>query len=188
MTTTTNTPARYAPPGSVLVRDKWSDAVAYLYDRETNGRRFFFAMSYCGRRSRPDSVYRYTSLEKRAAAVTEYFAARQAHKARIKSGAQPRRLKVGDILYTSWGYDQTNVDFYQVIGLVGNASVDIRQIKAVKDGPDGIYYRLMPVPDQFIGTVMWCKRVSPYDGKSVKIDRQTAYLWDGRSVQAGGCH
>ena len=26
-------------------------------------------------------------------------------------------VKVGDVFYTSWGYDQTNVDFYQVIAI-----------------------------------------------------------------------
>ena len=26
-------------------------------------------------------------------------------------------VKVGDIYYTSWGYDQTNIDFYEVVPL-----------------------------------------------------------------------
>lgn len=25
-------------------------------------------------------------------------------------------VKVGDIFYTSWGYDQTNIDFYEIVG------------------------------------------------------------------------
>jgi hypothetical protein len=36
---------------------------------------------------------------------------------------KPHTLKVGDILYTSWGYDQTNIDFYKVVKLVGKTSV-----------------------------------------------------------------
>lgn len=28
-------------------------------------------------------------------------------------------IKVGDLFYSSWGYDQTNVDFYQVIAVKG---------------------------------------------------------------------
>jgi hypothetical protein len=35
--------------------------------------------------------------------------------------------KVGDILYGSWGYDQTNVDFFQILE-VGNRSLKIRKI------------------------------------------------------------
>lgn len=35
--------------------------------------------------------------------------------------------KVGDILYSSWGYDQTNREFYQVVA-VGNRSLKLREI------------------------------------------------------------
>ena len=35
----------------------------------------------------------------------------------------PHNLKQGDVLVCSWGYDQTNIDFYKVIKLVGKQSV-----------------------------------------------------------------
>jgi len=38
-----------------------------------------------------------------------------------------RSLRVGDILYSSWGWEQTNIDFYQVIAIRGSA-VDLRQL------------------------------------------------------------
>lgn len=38
---------------------------------------------------------------------------------------QPHTLKVGDILYASWGYDQTNIDFFKVVDLVGKTQVKI---------------------------------------------------------------
>jgi len=34
----------------------------------------------------------------------------------------------GTIFYSSWGYEQTNVSFYQVVKLSGKASVIIREI------------------------------------------------------------
>lgn len=37
-------------------------------------------------------------------------------------------VKVGDIFVSSWGYEQTNVDFYQVIALVGKHSVRVREV------------------------------------------------------------
>ena len=37
-------------------------------------------------------------------------------------------VKVGDIFESSWGYEQTNVDFFQVIALVGETSVRVRQV------------------------------------------------------------
>jgi hypothetical protein len=37
-------------------------------------------------------------------------------------------VKVGDYFSITWGYEQTNVDFFQVIALVGEASVRIREV------------------------------------------------------------
>lgn len=37
-------------------------------------------------------------------------------------------VKVGDLFHSSWGYDQTNVEFYQVIALVGETSVRVREV------------------------------------------------------------
>lgn len=40
-------------------------------------------------------------------------------------------IKVGDIFVVSWGYEQTNLNFYQVISLVGKTSVRIVEINPV---------------------------------------------------------
>ena len=37
-------------------------------------------------------------------------------------------VKVGDIFKSSWGYDDTNTDFFQVIALVGEQSVRVREV------------------------------------------------------------
>lgn len=37
-------------------------------------------------------------------------------------------VKVGDLFSASWGYDQTNNDFFQVIELVGESSVRVREV------------------------------------------------------------
>lgn len=37
-------------------------------------------------------------------------------------------VKVGDLFYTSWGYEQTNVNFFQVVGLKGETSVLVREV------------------------------------------------------------
>lgn len=38
-------------------------------------------------------------------------------------------VKVGDIFSASWGYEQTNVDFFQVVALVGESSVRVREVR-----------------------------------------------------------
>ena len=59
--------------------------------------------------------------------------------------------KVGDILHHSWGYDQTNCDFYQVVE-VKPASVVLKKIKAeTVPGSEGLMSEsLLPVKDAFI--------------------------------------
>lgn len=37
-------------------------------------------------------------------------------------------VRVGDIFEASWGYEQTNVDFFQVVELVGKTSVRVREV------------------------------------------------------------
>ena len=37
-------------------------------------------------------------------------------------------VKVGDIFSASWGWEQTNNDFFQVIALVGESSVRVREV------------------------------------------------------------
>ena len=37
-------------------------------------------------------------------------------------------VKVGDIFESSWGYDQTNINFFQVIALAGTQSVRVREV------------------------------------------------------------
>ncbi len=38
-------------------------------------------------------------------------------------------VKIGDLFYTSWGYEQTNVDFFQVVAVKGKTSVLVRQVR-----------------------------------------------------------
>lgn len=37
-------------------------------------------------------------------------------------------VKVGDIFSASWGYEQTQTDFFQVVELVGSSSVRVREV------------------------------------------------------------
>lgn len=58
--------------------------------------------------------------------------------------------KVGDILYSSWGYEQTNREFYQIVA-VGNRSLKLRQIsaKSVRE-TSWCSSEVAPVKDNFI--------------------------------------
>jgi len=98
------------------------------------------------------------------------------------SGTWMHGLTVGSILVRSWGYDQTNVDFFEVVAVRG-AMVRIREVAAVVvESHAGAEY-LAPRRGIYTGDVSGWKRPSRgYKGStSVKVsDYGHAYLWDGR--------
>jgi hypothetical protein len=60
--------------------------------------------------------------------------------------------KVGDILINSWGWEQTNIDAYQVVKATGK-SVTIRQIATASVANHNTVHAMtdtvVPVPDDF---------------------------------------
>jgi len=59
-------------------------------------------------------------------------------------------VKVGDVFYDSWGYDQTNIDYYQVVGLKGTTQVVLRAIRAEAKQTGWLQSDVRPLKDQFI--------------------------------------
>lgn len=89
--------------------------------------------------------------------------------------------KVGNILYTSWGYDQTNVDFYQITKVSG-MKVTYRPIKSElveNEEFAPMSGRVKPVKDNFVGNERSAIiTVTAYNGKAsyhLKDGRQCLY-------------
>lgn len=73
------------------------------------------------------------STETRRTQIINEFIVKQENKAKEKieikkERNKPVELAVNDILYSSWGYEQTNIDFYLVTRLIGKQSVEIVEI------------------------------------------------------------
>lgn len=68
--------------------------------------------------------YGYTDEETARAAIE----GQKAEKPEKVEKANKYGVKVGDLFHASWGYDQTNNDFFQVIALVGESSVRVREV------------------------------------------------------------
>ena len=103
---------------------------------------------------RPRYVYRahtpeeYDKAMERIRQEAERF--RRHDEAQEKAVAAFREsLRVGDILYSSWGWEQTNIDFYQVVAIRGSA-VDLRQLdqRTTEDGY--MCGTTVPLPGVFI--------------------------------------
>lgn len=100
-------------------------------------------------------------------------------------------LQIGDILYASWGYDQTNIDFYQVTKLYGKA-IGLREIGSKLISSASGSNNVVANPDSFAGPEM--KKIPQGSEKHVYVrikNSQTAYKWDGspvRETSAGWGH
>ena len=174
----TATRADFIPRGATRIGHRHSDAVCYIYENASGQP---CAMGFAGRRQKPDFRFRYTTTARREEAVRQYFTScRERAEARKARQDKPRKLEVGHILDAIWGYDQTNVDFYQVTALVGDTMVELRKIAgnpteftAMDQG------RTVPKADAFVGEP-FRRRVR---GDRVRIDDvRHASLWDGRPV------
>lgn len=102
-------------------------------------------------------------------------------------------LKVGDILTSSWGYDQTNVYWYQVTGAKPESkAVIIRRIESkVVSGQGGPSEKVVPIPGRFKGEPMKKIPQQGYKGDAlIKISSyELATLWDGSpQYQTGGSY
>jgi hypothetical protein len=69
-------------------------------------------------------------------------------------------VAVGDIFRMSWGYDQTNVDYFQVVKTTPKG-VYVREIGSVMvpgtDGRNSMSCKVCPAPDNFLEhNASWC--------------------------------
>lgn len=89
-------------------------------------------------------------------------------------------FKVGDLLYDSWGYDQTNIDFYEIVE-VKPKSVVIREIGAVTvPGSEGMMSsRVKPNPGHYVGEPMLKPLVVSVgrDGKNPSYHISSRHGW-----------
>ncbi len=84
----------------------------------------------------------------------EEYAIEAAHAARRASETTPNAegIHAGDILFSCWGYDQTNIDFYQVEQLRGRHTLILRPIAAKSEQHGRTWDGLTrPVRDAFEG-------------------------------------
>ena len=134
--------------------------------------------------------YRFKSAEQRDQYVAKFrsqIELREIEKNNEKEvRAEARRnminpFKVGDIFYDSWGYDQTNIDFFQVVEVKAK-SVVIRAIteRMVREAGYLCEY-VVAVPDNFIGESVDRRVMIDRGGKYyINGDRGCLFVWDGK--------
>lgn len=168
------------PKGAVKVADKASDAVAYLYASANNGKPA--AMVFFGKSDKPVWRHYFATEKAREVKIAEAFDGRRdyaKHKAEMKAArSAPHTLKVGDILSGSWGYDQTNIDFFEVVATT-EKTVSVRRLAQDKSENGWLRGTTMPVPGKYTSeaTTHRCSAdnsiKSPVHGYASK--------WDGKA-------
>jgi hypothetical protein len=119
--------------------------------------------------------------------------------------------KVGDILYSSWGYDQTNIEFFKVVK-VSEFSVWIQEVGAkVVEVTGWAHEKVVPTDSSDYQVRNWDNEkdawgnVNAYITKTHPIQRKkiqtygggygvslnsfsSAWLWDGKPKEASHTH
>lgn len=144
--------SRYVPQGYELVAGELDLGIEVYAD---NAR--FVAIGYSGRRNRADFNYRFNNLERMNEYIAEYIngirEARERMAERRAARVEANRaanVAVGDIFQASWGYDQTNIDYYQVVAVRGQM-MDVREIGCVSETTGYEQGVCVPAPNNFVG-------------------------------------
>lgn len=180
MTTSAIVNGRYFPMGAEIVEYCNGEVVVGLYETKEKP----CAIAYKGKSKKPFAHYYFANAEIRAQKVADWVANYESDIARKEEAKKARKeatkragetVKVGDIFSASWGYEQTNVDYYQVVAKRGQ-TVDVREIglkSAGGEGPMSDY--VVPVKDYFISDEVITKRI-----QGAKWDGGVPYLaFDG---------
>jgi hypothetical protein len=118
------------------------------------------ARMYVGRSKKPSWAYKFRNEEhmtnyinQQIANVESHFAQKAIWKEERKAKTEElkNQIKVGSIFCYSWGWEQTNIDFYQVTEIKGNKltirEIGMRSVDEVSSMADHV----VPVPNHFVG-------------------------------------
>jgi hypothetical protein len=160
----------FIPEGAVQVQGLDAKVGAIYTYTDKRGRSC--AVAFKGKASAPTWSFYFTTVEQRDARIKHTLAAWNAHQQTKANNRTERKefehtFKPGDLLYSSWGYDQTNIDYYQVVSTTAK-SVAVRKIESIhtRPGSGNMDGYCKPAPGMFISAPR-THRVRP--GNSIKI-------------------
>ena len=116
------------------------------------------AVAWSGKKSKYDWYYRFRDKKQMDKYISDYFCKLE-DRARLKIERKEQKKKekleffdsiqVGDIFVDSWGYDQTNVDFYKV---TKKLKASIKIVKIGSEVTERFISSMMVVPGPSINT------------------------------------
>jgi hypothetical protein len=170
---------RYIPAGYVQLKiENPADVVVYTNNGADN---MWVGICFAGKAVKATWYYRFPNQERMLQKVQDTVKGRTVRQELVNkykaARLAPTTLKENDILYCSWGYDQTQVDFYKVKAVLGKNRIKIVPMTAViADQGTGADYMVA-------GAEKGESMLKVVNGQmnSVKITSfSNAYLWDGQ--------
>lgn len=143
---------RVIPRGyELMISDDEMGVAAYI------GREGTSVIAYSGRRIKPDFHHSFKCAEYAKTFVAAWQAKIQAASEVKRERREERRnaknpLAIGDVLICSWGYEQTNIDYYEVTAMVGKKSVEICPIDDLREDTGDMTGNAVPRPGVFKGS------------------------------------
>ena len=119
----------------------------FLSNKEIKGKNWIVGKCFTDKSFNHRWFYRFKDMEqfnKQCLETIETNTSRIESKNKYKEERQkPHTLKVGDILYCSWGYDQTQVDYFRVKNILGKRKIKIVGLGTNAES-DGIHDKATP--------------------------------------------
>jgi len=162
-----------------------TDLAIWPYESEVAEGKKFYAIGFVAKQSKPLFHFNFRNEASRDQYIQKAIADRKVTLAFKQQRQQERRefkheFNVGDILYSSFGYDETNIDFFEVTNILGPQMVELRGLSQKVVKSEGGTDYVVAVPGKYISSPMR-KRVSP--GHHVRIDNvRSASRWDGKPI------
>jgi hypothetical protein len=147
-------------------------------------------MAWTPKATKPYVHYQFSTVEKMEdyiVRVTAAFDALQARKVERKLAAkgtaeQVDAVAIGDIFEWSWGYDQTNLDYFEVVARRGRM-LTVRELaqKTVPGSEGFMSDRRLPLPGQFLENAKPQSKLLQFSGGKPFIAQEFGWcdLWDG---------
>jgi hypothetical protein len=141
--------SRYIPINAEARNFPAAAVVAYCYTSD-KGPAF---IAYKGRQGKPARFLAFSTAERRDNNLTGYIE-QQTNFENLKRSRREtgHGLAVGEIVYTVWGCEQTNVDFFEVVRIPSARSAVLRQIECdtIEDKPGSMTGKATPKPGHFV--------------------------------------
>lgn len=128
------------------------------------------------RQVKPAFHFNFRSEADREAYVTK-FVKEATEAAARKQETQAHNMVVGDILSSRWGYDQTNVEFYEVVA-TSDKFVSVRRLQASAVATGDMTAKELPVLGQYKNDKVIRRKV--INGYVYITDYNLASKWDKR--------